>query len=344
MLDLHEFVTHSVAGTLGAIVGVLVGAPLDVIKTRSQASGSAGGAGLSIRALLAEVARREGPAGFFKGSVVAALGQAPNNIIVWGAYGSALSFLAPSGRPSSSFHQPSLVDVSVAGCWAGLLQSLVLSPIEHIKVQQQVFLGSSASASASASAGTGAAPRVAVRGQRLGLVECCKRMLEHRPGGGLRLLLTRGLLATVIRDTPTYGLYYAAYEVIKRALVDIAAAPVSSAAAGSGLEATSSSATPMWCALVAGASSGAITWAVATPADVVKTTIQAAPLGTPAEQLRLRHVMRSLWRSEEGWRAFFRGLGPSVLRSLPVNAVTFAVYEEVLVLMKIWKPASEDVR
>ena len=35
-----------------------------------------------------------------------------------------------------------------------------------------------------------------------------------------------------------------------------------------------------------------------------------------------------------GWRFFIRGYGPSVLRAVPVNAVTFAVYEQVMAIQK----------
>jgi hypothetical protein len=36
----------------------------------------------------------------------------------------------------------------------------------------------------------------------------------------------------------------------------------------------------------------------------------------------------------EGYRAFFRGLGTTMVRAVPVNAVTFLVYEEVLRLLE----------
>ena len=54
--------------------------------------------------------------------------------------------------------------------------------------------------------------------------------------------------------------------------------------------------------------------------------MQSSPASTPREQLRIRTVARAVLR-EQGPAGFFRGLLPCVLRSVPVNAVTFWGYE-----------------
>ena len=43
-------------------------------------------------------------------------------------------------------------------------------------------------------------------------------------------------------------------------------------------------------------------------------------------------IVREIY-ARSGWRGFFVGWGPCVLRSLPVNATTFLVYELV---MQLW--------
>ncbi len=35
----------------------------------------------------------------------------------------------------------------------------------------------------------------------------------------------------------------------------------------------------------------------------------------------------SLMLQEHGWRSFFRGLSPALIRAVPTNAVTFLMYE-----------------
>lgn len=90
------------------------------------------------------------------------------------------------------------------------------------------------------------------------------------------------------------------------------------------------------------------------PFDTVKSIIQTAPDSTPREQLRMTRVFevrllvlvlcfartnlshvpfaRVVQRCyrENGARFFFRGLGTTLLRAVPVNGVTFLVYEKVL--------------
>ncbi len=61
-------------------------------------------------------------------------------------------------------------------------------------------------------------------------------------------------------------------------------------------------------------------------ADVIKTKIQA----TTASDHRAGSLFWTTARhtyAQGGWRAFFVGVGPTILRALPVNAVLFVTYE-----------------
>jgi solute carrier family 25 folate transporter 32 len=49
----------------------------------------------------------------------------------------------------------------------------------------------------------------------------------------------------------------------------------------------------------------------------------------------IRGVTGKVWR-EEGWRGFYRGLGPNVVRVLPATWVTFLVYENVRWWLPKW--------
>ena len=80
---------------------------------------------------------------------------------------------------------------------------------------------------------------------------------------------------------------------------------------------------------LAGGCSGALTWALIYPFDVVKTRIQTAPLTTPIEKRRIVYMFRAIYK-EHGIQYFFRGLGVTLLRAFPVNAIIFPVYEFTL--------------
>lgn len=48
-----------------------------------------------------------------------------------------------------------------------------------------------------------------------------------------------------------------------------------------------------------------------------------------------------MWR-EEGFRSFYKGITPRVLRVAPGQAIVFAVYERVRRTMETMKGSSED--
>jgi hypothetical protein len=138
------------------------------------------------------------------------------------------------------------------------------------------------------------------------MLACARALVaEH----GVRRGLFRGWGAVVLRDAPTFGVYFVAYEASRRA----------------GTPADGSH-TPTWVMLAGGALAGASSWLLATPADVIKSIIQGSPVTTPRAELRIAAVARRVYAAE-GLAGFFRGVVPSVVRSLPVNAVTFWGYE-----------------
>jgi len=149
--------------------------------------------------------------------------------------------------------------------------------------------------------------------------------------------LYRGFAVTAWREVPAFGLYFAAYDYIKDSVSDMLISsrwnhtmPDSNA--------------HLWAASsLAGGFSGALTWALIYPFDVIKTRIQTAPLDTPIEKRRIVFIFRQVMH-EHGWRFFFRGLGVTLLRAFPVNAIIFPVYEitlEYLSNNKIGSSASE---
>jgi solute carrier family 25 folate transporter 32 len=49
----------------------------------------------------------------------------------------------------------------------------------------------------------------------------------------------------------------------------------------------------------------------------------------------IRGVMVKIWR-EDGFRGFYRGLGPNIVKVLPSTWVTFLVYENVKYYLSAW--------
>ncbi len=69
------------------------------------------------------------------------------------------------------------------------------------------------------------------------------------------------------------------------------------------------------------------------PFDVLKSRIQTLPDASPAIESSLQRAASRVLQ-EQGWRGFFRGLSPALIRAVPANAVTFLMYETSLRHMK----------
>ncbi|XP_061592660.1 solute carrier family 25 member 45 [Cololabis saira] len=144
-----------------------------------------------------------------------------------------------------------------------------------------------------------------------GPVHCVAVILKEEGPRGL----FRGSAALALRDIPCYGLYFLPYEVTRKALTESGKEPGTFAI------------------LMAGGVAGVVTWAFATPMDVVKARLQMSGAGG-RHYSGVLHCMRVSVR-EEGARVFFKGLLLNSLRAFPVNAVTFLSYES---LMKLLSP------
>jgi solute carrier family 25 carnitine/acylcarnitine transporter 20/29 len=82
-------------------------------------------------------------------------------------------------------------------------------------------------------------------------------------------------------------------------------------------------------ALAAGSFAGTMSWGVVYPCDVIKTEIQAGTGGTTS----ISQVCKNLYK-ESGYKAFFRGIGPTLVRAVPVNGITFLCYEKMKMSME----------
>ncbi|KAH7119498.1 mitochondrial carrier domain-containing protein [Dactylonectria estremocensis] len=103
-----------------------------------------------------------------------------------------------------------------------------------------------------------------------------------------------------------------------------------------------------WAHLLAGASGGLVTAVLTSPLDVLRTRLQSDFYQTTSRSAQVLHpapqptFSRHLWSSfshiretlqivnsihyTEGWRGFFRGLGPSLAGVVPATAIKFYVY------------------
>ena len=76
-----------------------------------------------------------------------------------------------------------------------------------------------------------------------------------------------------------------------------------------------------------GGIAGEALWVASYPFDVIKSKMQSDGFGVGKQRYKnMRDCFRQTWRAE-GWRGFWKGIGPTLVRAMPVSAGTFAVVE-----------------
>lgn len=78
--------------------------------------------------------------------------------------------------------------------------------------------------------------------------------------------------------------------------------------------------------VTSGAVAGTSFWLSCYPIDVIKNRMQTAPDGSPPKYKGFLDCTKTIYRVE-GWRAFFKGFTPCLMRSVPANAAAFTAFE-----------------
>uniref|UniRef100_H0W9R4 Mitochondrial basic amino acids transporter n=1 Tax=Cavia porcellus TaxID=10141 RepID=H0W9R4_CAVPO len=224
------------------------------------------------------IIRQESVLGLYKGLGPPLMGLTFINALVFGVQGNALRALGRDS-PWNQF---------VAGAAAGAIQCVICCPMELAKTRLQLQ-------------GAGAAR------EYRGALHCLAQIYRLE---GLRGV-NRGMVSTLLRETPSFGVYFLAYDVLTRGLCEPGARLL----------------VPKL--LLAGGAAGMLSWLSIYPMDVVKSRLQAD--GVRGIQ-RYRGIVDCARQSfeAEGWRVFTRGLASTLLRAFPVNAATFATVTVVL--------------
>lgn len=198
----------------------------------------------------------------------------------------------------SAKEPPSYKVVALAGVGTGAIQSLILSPVELVKIRLQLQ-GSNYTRSKQAD-------------RYKGPTDVARSILRRE---GLRGIY-RGLSITVLRDAPSHGFYFWTYECMREQLHP--------GCRKNGQESLQTM-------LVAGGLAGVASWVCCYPLDVVKTRLQAQS-PSPSSVLKYNGIVDCFYKSvkADGYSVLWRGLGAAVARAFVVNGAIFAAYEVAL--------------
>lgn len=291
-----------IAGWIGGACSVVVGHPLDTVKTRLQAGK---GYKNTLHCVLT-IYRKETVAGFFKGMSFPLASITVYNSVVFGFFSNTQRLISKY-RYGDGRHPCSMLDLTVASMLTGLVSVGLGAPVDLVKIRLQMQTQTLLAENLHLAGNTNIPVHsVSVPAQRLyrGPIHCISSILQHE---GI-LGLYRGAGAMVMRDVPGYALYFIPYTL----LCD--------------LMKPDATANPHPCSIwLAGGVAGSISWVTATPADVVKSRMQAdAQL-----QRKYKGILHCITHSykTEGAQVFFRGASVNAIRGFPMSATMFLTYE-----------------
>ena len=232
---------------------------------------------------------KEGPFAFYKGTLTPLLGVGACVSIQFGVVERlkrdfASANLARGRQPTLSPSQ-----LYLSGAAAGVANSVVAGPVEHIRIRLQ----------------TQPSPPLYA-----GPLHCARQAVAR---SGLWHGLFRGQAPTLLREAHGMGMYFLTYELcvqykLKHDHIDRTQLPNSYA-------------------MFAGAMAGYGLWLTAYPFDIVKSRLQTDSLDPNNRRYKgMLDCATQIW-NENGPRGFFRGLIPTLVRSPFANAATFVAFE-----------------
>lgn len=256
----------------------------DIVKVRLQTSNTYSGAISCATSIL----RNEGPLAFYKGTLTPLIGIGACVSVQFGGFHYARRQfesrnLSSTGVPALSYSQ-----YYAAGAFAGLTNTVLSSPIEHVRIRLQ------------------AQPHGAGR-LYSGPIDCVRKLGAHN---GVLRGLYRGTSVTLLREAQAYGVWFTTFEYL-----------MNKDAERNGID---RKAVPTWKIAVYGGLAGEALWIGSYPFDVVKSKMQTDGFGEGQRYKSMRDCFGQVWR-EAGFRGFWKGIAPTLVRAMPVSAGTFAV-------------------
>ena len=268
------------------------GQPFDIVKVRLQTTT----AYPSALSAAASIWRNEGPLAFYKGTLTPLLGIGACVSVQFGGFHFARRWFEARNRSGSAAPDLSYGQYYLAGAFAGIANTPLSAPIEHVRIRLQTQ------------------PHGAER-LYSGPLDCVRRLVAPTAsggGGGVGGGLYRGTSVTLLREAQAYGVWFLVYEYLMNA-----------DARRNGYARRD---VPTWKLAFYGGCAGEALWLASYPFDVVKSKMQTDGFGQQQRYRSMRDCFAQTWRAE-GARGFWRGIGPTLLRAMPVSAGTFAVAE-----------------
>ncbi|KAH9880150.1 hypothetical protein J1614_002176 [Plenodomus biglobosus] len=274
------------AGAVGGVAQVLLGQPFDIVKVRLQTTSQYSGALDAATSIY----KNEGALAFYKGTLTPLIGIGACVSVQFGGFHYARRAFEASNVENKGSAQLSYAQYYAAGAFAGIANTALSSPIEHIRIRLQTQ------------------PHGANRLYN-GPIDCVRKLSAHQ---GVLRGVYRGTAVTFLREAQAYGVWFTTFEYLMNA-----------DAARNGIKRDDISTLKI---AGYGGLAGEMLWISSYPFDVVKSKMQSDGFGGQQQYKSMRDCFAKVYRAE-GLRGFWKGIAPTLLRALPVSAGTFATVE-----------------
>jgi solute carrier family 25 carnitine/acylcarnitine transporter 20/29 len=274
------------AGAVGGVAQVLIGQPFDIVKVRLQTSQQYTGA----LDAATQIYKNEGALAFYKGTLTPLIGIGACVSVQFGGFHYARRAFEAQNTAKHGSPQLSYSQYYAAGAFAGIANTVLSSPIEHIRIRLQTQ------------------PHGANRLYN-GPIDCVRKLSAHQ---GLLAGVYRGTAVTYLREAQAYGFWFTTFEYLMNA-----------DAARNNIKRDQISTLKV---AMYGGLAGEMLWISSYPFDVVKSKMQSDGFGEAMKYKSMRDCFAKTYRAE-GLGGFWRGIGPTLLRAMPVSAGTFATVE-----------------
>ncbi|CDH53907.1 succinate fumarate mitochondrial transporter [Lichtheimia corymbifera JMRC:FSU:9682] len=297
-----SLLTHLVAGGSAGFMEACTCHPLDTVKVRMQLSRNHGAKKLGFLGVGAKIVRNESFWALYKGLGAVVSGIVPKMAIRFSSFELYKSWMADANGKVST------TGVFFAGLAAGTTEAVaVVSPMDLVKIRLQA--------------------------QRHSLMDPLETpKYKSAPHALLTIIkeegfraLYKGVGLTALRQATNQAANFTAYQELKHL----------------GKKIQKVDELPSYQTLVIGGISGAMGPLSNAPIDTIKTRIQKSTKLTGSGWERVKFVSNEIY-TKEGFRAFYKGLTPRVLRVAPGQAVTFVVYEKVKSWLDIFTEKIQD--
>jgi len=188
----------------------------------------------------------------------------------------------------------------------------IVSPFPDLTLGQTALAGAMAGAVNALLASPVELFKIKMQGQYGGADDrrLSKVAIDLYKQAGFRYGVMRGFWITVAREIPAYAGFYAGFEFSKRSFRAQFGEPL-----------------PNWAILLSGSFGGISYWLACYPLDVIKSRVQLSNQAPSRGLGYISHEFRSIVK-EQGLAGLYRGLSPSLIRSIPAAAVTFFTFEK----------------